>query len=135
MRLIESRHGQVHVFHLQGAADSYSASALRGLFSAKADRQCLALVADFSGVTFIDSKAIAVLLEYLRDSKAYEGAFCIAGLKGRVCDIFEIIRLDRVVPLFPTVAQAVAALSDKSLPVCPAQLFGAAPQRTLAATA
>ncbi|MEY2547749.1 MAG: anti-sigma factor antagonist [Verrucomicrobiota bacterium] len=106
------------------------------MFSAKSDRQCAALVVDFSGVTFIDSTGIAVLLEYLRDSQAYEGAFCITDLTDRVRYIFEIVGLDRVMPLFATVSEAIAAISDGSVPASPTRLFGAAAhQQTLSATA
>jgi anti-anti-sigma factor len=136
MRLRESRHDQIHLFHLQGELDLHYAPALRSMFSAKSDRQCAALVVDFSGVTFIDSTGIAVLLEYLRDSQAYEGAFCITDLTDRVRYIFEIVGLDRVMPLFATVSEAIAAISDGSVPASPTRLFGAAAhQQTLSATA
>jgi anti-anti-sigma factor len=135
MRLRESRQGEIHLFHLQGELDLHYAPALRSLFSAKSDRRCAALLVDFTGVTFIDSTGIAVLLEYLRDSTAYEGAFCIAGLTDQVRHIFEVVGLDRVIPLFATVPEAVAALSEDALPACSGRLFGAAHQQTLAVTA
>lgn len=133
MRLREARHGQIHLFHLQGEVDLHYVPALRSMFSAKSDRHCPALVVDFSEVTYIDSNGIAVLLEYLRDAKEYEGVFCITGLTEQVRHIFDVVRLDQVMPIFATVPEAVAALSDGHVPPCPEVLFGAAPQEKLSA--
>jgi anti-anti-sigma factor len=135
MRLRESRLGEIHLFHLQGEVDLHYAPALRSLFSAKSDRQCTAVLVDFSEVTYIDSSGIAVLLEYLRDSKTYKGAFCIAGLTDQVRHIFEVVGLDRVIPMFPTVPEAVAALSNGTVPDCAEALFGTADQQPCAAAA
>lgn len=135
MRLRELRHDQIHAFYLQGEADLHSVAVLRALFSAKSDWQCPALVVDFSGVTFIDSTGIAVLLEYLRDSRAYEGAFCITGPTERLRHIFKIVGLDKVMSIFPTVAEAVASLSKAGAATDSRRFSGAAYQPTLSATA
>jgi anti-sigma B factor antagonist len=111
MKLRESRQQDVDVFHLEDEIDLHYAPALRALFQAKAMCRCRALVVDLSGVPFIDSTGIAVLLEYLRDATGFGGRFCIAAPTDHVRHVFEIIRLDEALPVFETVAEAIATMA------------------------
>jgi anti-sigma B factor antagonist len=115
MKLHESRQGNVDVFHLEGEIDLHYAPALRALFQAKASQRCPALVVDLTGVPFIDSTGIAVLLEYLRDASGFGGKFCLAAPTDHVRYVFEIIRLQESLPIFMSTAAAIAALSNGDL--------------------
>ncbi|HLW36613.1 MAG TPA: STAS domain-containing protein [Chthoniobacterales bacterium] len=54
------------------------------------------LVVDLSGVTFIDSSGVAVLIRALQNIQEYGGKFSLRGMNERVRPIFEIARLDQV---------------------------------------
>lgn len=124
MKVRESRHSSVHVFRIEGEIDLHHTSGLRELFQRKVEARCFALVLDFSGVTFIDSNGIAVLLEYLRDAAEFGGHLCVVGLSDHLRHIFEIVRLDKVLPIFAGVNEAKAAFSAGALPDVPEPLFG-----------
>ena len=77
-------------------------------------RECLErkpdrLVVDLSGVSYIDSSGLAVLIEAMQNVEAYGGRFFLAGLQEKVRPIFEIARLDQVFIIFPHVDAALAA--------------------------
>ena len=129
MNFRESRHRQVDIFHLEGEIDLNHAPALRALFQAKAIGRCPALVVDLSGVPLIDSTGISVLLEYLRDASDFNGRFCFAAPTTHVRTVFEMIRIDRVVPIFDSVAAATEVLSgsEESAPREPSYYASAAP--------
>jgi anti-sigma B factor antagonist len=112
MKIRESHDRSVDVFHLEGEIDLDHAPALRGLFRAKADACCPALVVDLSGVPLIDSTGISVLLEYLRDASDFNGRFCFAAPTAHVRAVFEMIRIDKVIPIFNSVGEAAAALCN-----------------------
>jgi anti-sigma B factor antagonist len=138
MKLCESRHGSICVFHLEGDVDLHYAPVLRALFNAKAECRCPALIVDLTRVRFIDSTGIAVLLEYLRDAAAFGGRFCIAGVTAHVHEVFEILRLDKAMPVFGDLGEAEAAFGDGAVPASSNPLFGAAHGRNcdcVAATA
>jgi len=116
MRFRESRHDHACVFHLEGEIDLHYAPALRALFEAKAKARCRALLADLSAVTFIDSTGISVLLEYLRDATEFDGQFCIAAPTAHVRMVFEIVQLEKALPIFDSVSEAVAAMRTGSVP-------------------
>ena len=110
MRLKESSHDGVDVFALSGHVDLHYAPALRSLFKAKVESRCPVLVVDFTDVDFIDSTGLATLVEYRRDAGAYRGIICLTGLNPAVKSIFDIVQFGQVLPIFPTVDDAVAAL-------------------------
>jgi anti-sigma B factor antagonist len=126
MKLHESRQRNVDVFHLEDEIDLHYAPALRALFRAKASQRCPALVVDLSGVPFIDSTGIAVLLEYLRDASEFGGKFCLAAPTDHVRHVFEIVRLHESVPVFKSTTTAIAAVSNDNVPAPIQPLFSAA---------
>ena len=54
------------------------------------------LVVDLSGVTFIDSSGVAVLIRALQNVQEYGGKLSLRGMNEKVRPIFEIARLDQV---------------------------------------
>ncbi len=126
MKLYESRQRNVDIFYLEDEIDLHYAPALRALFRAKANRRCPALVVDLSGVPFIDSTGIAVLLEYLRDAAQFGGKFCLAAPTEHVRYVLEIVRLEESIPIFESTAAAIAAVSNGDLPAPIQPLFSAA---------
>lgn len=135
MKVIESRHARFQVFHIEGEIDLHYAPALRALFQKKIDRRCRTLVLDMTAVPFIDSTGLAVLLEYLRDAAAFGGKLYVAGLSDHVRHVFEIVRLDKALCLFPDVDAAKKAMSSDALPEVPEPLFGPERDDRLAAAA
>ena len=59
------------------------------------------VVVDLSGVTFIDSSGLAVLIKAMQDVKEYGGKFALAGLNHNLRSIFEMARLDQVFLIDP----------------------------------
>ena len=126
MRLHEYKESNVDVLELKGEIDLHFAPVLRRLLSGKREAQCPALLLDLSAVEFIDSTGLAVILEYLRDATAYHGRFCIGGISENLRTIFEIVRLERSMPIFRDVAAAKHALLSGRIPAVSAPLFASA---------
>jgi len=112
VRLKERVEDDVHVFGLEGEIDFHFAPVLRSMLQARFKAQCPALVLDFSAVDFIDSRGIAAIIEYLRDCATHGGKLALAALNPEVKPIIDIVRLDLVMPIFATVAEAVAVLKS-----------------------
>ena len=64
------------------------------------------VIVDLSGVSYIDSSGLAVLIEAMQRVQAYGGAFVLCGLRESVNHIFNIARLDQVFRIFPDRAAA-----------------------------
>ena len=69
------------------------------------------LVLDFTGVDYISSMGLRVLMVTSKAMRARNAALAIAGLQPAVEEIFDIARFRMVVDVFPTVRDALAAVS------------------------
>ena len=126
MRLREYKESSVDVLELQGEIDMHFAPVLRGLLKGKRDTRCPALLLDMTAGEFIDSTGLAVILEYVRDTSAYDGRFCIGGVSENLRTIFEIVRLDRAIPIYHDATAAKNALISGAIPAASEPLFASA---------
>ncbi len=67
------------------------------------------LVVDLSGVNYIDSSGLAVLINGMRDMEDFGGIFILAGVREEVRPILETARLENFFLIFPSVDEALAA--------------------------
>jgi len=98
-----------NVLSLEGEIDLHVSSrvsiSLRQMIAKKPKR----LVVNLSGVTYLDSSGLAVLIEAMQNVEKYGGKFALAGMQETVRSIFEIARLDQVFHIFTDVDSALVA--------------------------
>ena len=69
------------------------------------------VVLDFSGVDYISSMGLRVLMAASKQMRPRSAAIAVAGLQPAVDEIFGIARFKFVLQIFPTVRDALVALS------------------------
>jgi len=116
MRLNEVVEDGGAVFYLQGEIDLHYSPVLRSLFQSKIKARCPVLILDLSGVDFIDSTGLAAVVEYFRDAAEYEGILCLTGLNETLKAIFEVVNLDKAIPIFASTPAAKIALKEGRVP-------------------
>jgi anti-sigma B factor antagonist len=114
MQCTEKLEDSATILNLAGEVDLQHSPELRKILQEKVKAKCAALVIDFSGVEYIDSSGLATLVEYRRDSQKYGGQFCLASLSTRVRTIFELVRLNEIIPIHATLGDALASLKPKT---------------------
>jgi stage II sporulation protein AA (anti-sigma F factor antagonist) len=67
------------------------------------------IVADLSGVTFMDSSGINVFVAAYQQVSGAQGWLRIAGAQGPVLRVLALVGLDALIPCHPTVEQALNA--------------------------
>ena len=97
------------VVHVAGEIDVYTVAALRERLDAVIERGEHHLVIDLSGVTFMDSTGLGVLVGRLKLVRGAGGSMRLVTGHDRVLKVFAITGLDKVFEIFPTVEQAMAA--------------------------
>lgn len=90
-------------------AKAFEAALAPHLAGCSADGQPLVL--DFSGVPYISSVGLRVLLLAAKQVKAQQGRIAIAALTPVVTEVFQVSHFNMVLPVHADVAAAVAALS------------------------
>jgi anti-anti-sigma factor len=74
-----------------------------------------ALVLDFSGVEYISSVGLRVLMLAARQMRGRSARIAVAGLQPLVAEIFSISRFNTVLEVFPSLRDALVALSPEAL--------------------
>ncbi len=97
------------VVKLGGRFDAYEAPRVREWVDEQLTRGISKLVVDLEEVTFIDSTALAVLVQGMKRSRQQGGDLFLCGLQQPVRIIFELTRLDKAFHIYATRADALAA--------------------------
>lgn len=69
------------------------------------------VVADLSGVGYIDSSGVASMVEALQTAKKKSQGFAIANVSEAALRVLELARLDKVFAIYETVDEGVSAVS------------------------
>ena len=118
MQVSQQRYADALVLTPAGRIDNSTTDALRTDLNAHlpacrngGDR----LVLDFSGVDYISSVGLRVLMLAAKKAREQDGPIVVAGLQPVVREIFEISRFTLVFQCYETVREALAKVSPSAL--------------------
>lgn len=103
----------VGVVELVGEVDVYSAAQARQAMHELVDGGAKHVLIDLHGTDYLDSTAMGVLVGVLKRVAENGGSVRLIGLRPRIRRLFEITRLDQVLPIYETEEQALADLGTK----------------------
>jgi anti-sigma B factor antagonist len=106
----------IHVILASGEVDANAAPELRQKLEELLADGKRRIVFDLSGATFIDSTAIGVLALSVRRLRPRGGALAVVCSHPRILETFEVIGLERVVPVHPTRSAALVELAGVPQP-------------------
>jgi len=118
MDLAQRRFADTVVLAAAGRIDHASAEAFRAALSPHLERCAPGqdrVVLDLSGVDYISSAGLRVLMLARKQAKMQGGTFAVAGLTPVVKEIFEISRFTLVFEIYPSVRDALAQISPPAL--------------------
>lgn len=105
------READAVVVSFEGEVDVYSAPILRDAISKVLAAGHHSIVCDLSGVGFLDSTGLGVLVGRLKAVRMLDGQMRVVITNPRVLRNFKITGLENVFAIDPDVATSVAALS------------------------
>ena len=116
MDVITRHFGKVAVVAATGRVDQSSASALESALSPLwGSPDVASLVLDFSGIEYISSVGLRVLMVAAKALRARKAAIAVASLQPVVAEIFEISRFHHVVDVRGNLRDAIGAISPQAL--------------------
>lgn len=99
----------VPILQPQGRFEAYTIAPVRNWLDEH--QNAANIVVDLSGVTFLDSTALATLVQGMKHCRQMGGNLHLAGLQPAVKLIIELTRLDKAFGIYPDVATAVSAFN------------------------
>ncbi|MBE0528987.1 MAG: STAS domain-containing protein [Thermoleophilia bacterium] len=99
------------VISLSGEVDIFTAPQFRESLVELLDSGVRRLLVDLSGVTFIDSTALGVLIGGVRRMHGIDGKMAIVVATAPVERVLSVTGLDRVFSMYPTRTEALDALA------------------------
>lgn len=96
------------VIQLVGEADATTQS-MSEVFAAEVAKQPRLLVVDLSGLSFIDSWALSVIMRTYRALERQGGRLALVSPSPSVARILQLIDIARMIPVFPSLEEATAA--------------------------
>jgi len=109
MEIGEKRQSGVSVLLPVGSIDNDTSLDFQVKVLASLDVGLAALV-DFSGVDFISSAGVAVLVKAAKEARAKNRRIVLAAPRPMVSEIFDISRLSRIMAIYRTAEEGIAAL-------------------------
>ena len=99
------------VIEAYGEIDIASAGELRAMIDSSSEFGADRLIVDLSGIRFMDSSGLNVLIGTARQFGA--GSFGVVVSRPSIRGIFSVTGIDKLVPVFDSVAEAVHALESE----------------------
>ena len=100
------------VLHLVGRFDNYVAPSVAGWLEKHTANEQPRIVVNLEGVIFVDSTALATLVQGLNRCHKRNGELHLCGLQQQVYMIFELTRLDKAFHIFVDEEHAIQAITS-----------------------
>jgi anti-sigma B factor antagonist len=104
---ISSLEGGITCIRLRGRLDAPGADSVGVRFSAAASTAPSRVVVDLSGVGFIASLGMRLLISSARNARAKQGVMVLFGAADMVRDVLEQMAIDQIMPIVTTEAEAL----------------------------
>lgn len=116
LSLSRTERDDVAIMTVSGEVDVYTAPQLRSALEERVAADQTRVVVDLSGVSFIDSTGLGVLVGRLKVLRKIGGSLRVVCTDERILRLFSITGLDRVLPIHDSVDSALASVDETAEP-------------------
>lgn len=110
MEVVEKRNESTVVLELNGRLDTNTTPVLEKKVLELLEAEEVNLVFDFGNLDYINSSGLRVLVMALQRTRGTGRKVAVCALRDYIQEIFDISGYDRLFSLFPSQAEAVAAM-------------------------
>ncbi|NWJ44448.1 MAG: STAS domain-containing protein [Chloroflexi bacterium] len=112
MEMFSRVSGEVSILELKGRFDAYELKPVQQWFEDKTTQGKPKLVINLTGVHFLDSSALAALVQGMKHSRDKGGDLHLCNLQQPVRIIFELTKINRAIDIFASELEAVKAFDE-----------------------
>ena len=104
------------VVALTGESDVYTYDQLRGALEAEVTRGVALLIVDLSGLEFMDSSGVQVLLDMRVMMNDRGGRLALAQPRNTVARVLNLVGADQLIPVYASLGEAVSGTPQRLRP-------------------
>ena len=108
--------GSVAIIDLNGDIDGYATEALEAAYAQAKDRHASAILLNFAGMEYMNSKGIALIVVLLSWARRAGQRLLACGLTDHYLEIFQITRLSDYIAIYADEETALAAIQTNGKP-------------------
>ncbi len=111
MEITEKTVKKVKIMFLNGRLDAYNSNLVENKFDEVISSGHVKMVADLSGVEYISSSGLRVMLSSLKKLNQQEGTLKLSSLQPYVLEVFEIAGFTQLFEIYDSEDEAIASFS------------------------
>ncbi|MCG8475575.1 MAG: STAS domain-containing protein [Cytophagales bacterium] len=97
---------EILILEVKGEIDASSSLSLDQAIADALKKNYRNVLVDLSKLDYISSAGLGVFMSYIQEFKQKQIYFALFGLSEKVSNVFQILGLDQLIPVFPTLEQA-----------------------------
>lgn len=105
--------GRVPLVRVEGILDASTRERFARFLAATEDEHGPDMILDLSGVTFLDSRALGLIVHHWQRATGAGGRYALVGVRYQYCKVMWVTGLADRLPLYDTVADALAAFARR----------------------
>lgn len=99
---------------LKGELDHHSVSGVKEILQHEIEKEIAKnIVLDFTGIRFMDSSGIGMILGRFKEIQLKGGKMAISGMNQTVLKIFTLSGLQKIITSYDTIDRAIASLKEE----------------------
>lgn len=110
MEIIEKQEGNISIFKLNGRLDSNTSQGLEKKIFDSISNGSKNIIVEFKDLDYISSAGLRVILKATKALKREDGKIMLCDMQDYVKEVFEIAGFDSILPIVPTMTDAIEAL-------------------------
>lgn len=110
MEIIEKQEGNISIFKLNGRLDSNTSQGLEKKIFDSISNGSKNIIVEFKDLDYISSAGLRVILKATKALKREDGKIMLCDMQDYVKEVFEIAGFDSILPIVPTMTDAIKAL-------------------------
>ncbi len=112
--ITHTHHDRAEIVHLHGYLDAHTASQFERDLRVIIEQGATHVIVDFEHLDYISSAGLGVFMVFIEDIRKQGGDILLAAMRDNVFSVFDLLGFQVLFRIFPTVDEAMAALSNNA---------------------
>lgn len=114
MEIWDKTRDDIHIIGISGRMDTLGSKDVESRLDSLLEQKKAKMIIDLSGVDYISSVGLRVLLSALKKQREHKGYIHLVSLQPFVRDVFKMTGFDKIFPIYSTQEEAIINMPEGS---------------------